>query len=228
MKRFFPVFISASVFLLSLAVFTPGANIPIESILNNVFDASSNTLQIELTQEEITGALSVGDDITLENSETLGNSTDGWVDVAGKFEIVETSAYTFVPVGIANFELQSSGTPANGLAVQQNFSVETTDDNVEIIATIQGLVADVTAASEDGELVFSTMTAGATATEKMRIHDTGEVEFKFGILPDAVTADPCGSGYPEGAIFYNTTSNYMCYCNGTNDVKMADDTTACF
>ena len=41
------------------------------------------------------------------------------------------------------------------------------------------------------------------------------------------TADPCVAGN-EGGVFYNDTSNYMCYCNGTNDVKMADDLTACF
>ena len=30
------------------------------------------------------------------------------------------------------------------------------------------------------------------------------------------------------AIFYNDTSHYYCYCDGTNDVKLHDPTTACF
>lgn len=47
------------------------------------------------------------------------------------------------------------------------------------------------------------------------------------IVPDKVTADPCTAGQ-EGAIFYNNTSNYWCGCNGTNDVKLTDNTTACF
>lgn len=49
-----------------------------------------------------------------------------------------------------------------------------------------------------------------------------------GIRGDMVTADPCGTGYPEGTIFYNDTSNYYCYCDGTNDVKLHDPSTACF
>lgn len=48
------------------------------------------------------------------------------------------------------------------------------------------------------------------------------------IVPDKVTADPCSSGAPEGGAFYNDTSNYWCYCDGTNDVKMNDPATACF
>ena len=41
------------------------------------------------------------------------------------------------------------------------------------------------------------------------------------------TSDPCGS-LNNGTMFYNETSNYFCYCNGSNDVKMSDDSTACF
>lgn len=47
------------------------------------------------------------------------------------------------------------------------------------------------------------------------------------IVPDKVSADPCTAGQ-EGAIFYNDTSNYWCGCNGTDDVKLTDNTTACF
>jgi hypothetical protein len=40
------------------------------------------------------------------------------------------------------------------------------------------------------------------------------------------TADPC-SGLREGAIWYNDTTNVMCYCNGSDDLKVSDDS-ACF
>jgi hypothetical protein len=46
------------------------------------------------------------------------------------------------------------------------------------------------------------------------------------IVPRKFTADPCGT-LGEGTIFYNDTGNYMCYCNNSDDVKMADDS-ACF
>ena len=55
-----------------------------------------------------------------------------------------------------------------------------------------------------------------------------KLEVNGGIKPISVTADPCGSGYPEGTIFYNDTGNYMCYCDGTNDVQLHSPATACF
>lgn len=42
------------------------------------------------------------------------------------------------------------------------------------------------------------------------------------------TADPC-STFGVGAMFYNSTSNYWCFCDGnTDDIKMNDNNTACF
>lgn len=40
-------------------------------------------------------------------------------------------------------------------------------------------------------------------------------------------SDPCGT-LTEGTMFYNDTSNYMCYCDGTNDVQVHSPATACF
>ena len=40
-------------------------------------------------------------------------------------------------------------------------------------------------------------------------------------------SDPCGSK-PEGYVFYNDTSNYYCYCDGTNDVLIHNPLLACF
>ena len=79
---------------------------------------------------------------------------------------------------------------------------------------------------------------GISTTEAMRITSSRNVgigttnpiaklEVNGLIVPDKVTADPCTAGQ-EGAIFYNDTSDYWCGCNGTNDVKLTDNTTACF
>jgi hypothetical protein len=54
------------------------------------------------------------------------------------------------------------------------------------------------------------------------------ISVEGGVEPSNLTADPCGT-YPEGAIFYNDTSDYMCFCNGTgNDVQVHSPTTACY
>lgn len=49
-----------------------------------------------------------------------------------------------------------------------------------------------------------------------------------GLVPKFETGDPCaGSGYAEGAIFYNDTANVLCFCDGSNDLKVSDGS-ACF
>ncbi|HBA72328.1 MAG TPA: hypothetical protein DCZ63_09115 [Geobacter sp.] len=63
---------------------------------------------------------------------------------------------------------------------------------------------------------------GQVATvPKFTVWNTG------GVTVGKYTSDPCPT-IGEGSIFYNDTGNYMCYCNGTDDVKMSDDSTACF
>lgn len=66
-----------------------------------------------------------------------------------------------------------------------------------------------------------------TTTPRLILEPTGEFKFQAGIVPDAVIADPCGSGYPEGTLFYNDTGNVLCFCNGTDDLKVHDNS-ACF
>ena len=58
-------------------------------------------------------------------------------------------------------------------------------------------------------------------TSKFKVSNTGAATFA------GFTADPCGS-LSEGAMFYNSTSHYFCYCDGTNDVKLHDPAAACF
>jgi hypothetical protein len=70
-----------------------------------------------------------------------------------------------------------------------------------------------------------TTLGNATTTETIL---AGQVSIDDGLVPAHKTADPCGSGFPEGAIFWNATSHYLCVCDGTNDVQVSDGTSACF
>lgn len=46
-----------------------------------------------------------------------------------------------------------------------------------------------------------------------------------------LTSDPCldSASYPEGAIFYNDSSDYYCFCDGLGiDKQLHDPSQACF
>ena len=87
------------------------------------------------------------------------------------------------------------------------------------------------------EMIFSELKAGSNFDDTEEAFLTADTEtggyttltvnvqgLKYSL---SVTADPCGS-IGEGGIFWNDTSNYFCYCDGTNDLKMNDNSTACF
>jgi hypothetical protein len=67
----------------------------------------------------------------------------------------------------------SDGTPAAGIGVGLEFEVETASGNNEVGATIEAVTTDVTSTSEDFDLVFKAMAAGAAAAEVARFKSTG-------------------------------------------------------
>ena len=75
-----------------------------------------------------------------------------------------------------------------------------------------------------GVNILGFTTAGVAAAQ---FNSTGEFAASYGIVPAFKTSDPCGSGFPEGAFFYNSTAHTWCGCDGTNDVKLSDGS-ACF
>jgi hypothetical protein len=93
---------------------------------------------------------------------------------AGHF--VGTSTGTTTVFDVLRIERQSSGTPAAGIGVGMEFAVQTAVGNSEVGAAIEAVATDVTAASEDFDLVFKTMAAGASATEGMRIKSNNIVD----------------------------------------------------
>jgi hypothetical protein len=81
-----------------------------------------------------------------------------------------------------------------------------------------------------------------TPLNAFTVLNTGKVGIKTA-APDAVLTvegairtikldtDPCGNtdDYPEGAIFYNSTDHFYCFCNDSQaGVKMSDETASCF
>jgi hypothetical protein len=94
--------------------------------------------------------------------------------------VQSTTATTNAVTQVLRLDSQSSGTPANGIGVGMQFSTETAAGNTEIGATIEAITTDVTATSEDFDLSFKTMAAGAAAAERARIKSTGDFQFNSG------------------------------------------------
>ena len=80
----------------------------------------------------------------------------------------------------AVLDRQSSGTPAAGIGSGLAFDVETAAGNTERGATIEAVTTDVTSTSEDFDLVFKTMAAGAAAAEAARFLSTGGIKVVAG------------------------------------------------
>jgi hypothetical protein len=70
----------------------------------------------------------------------------------------------------------SSGTPAAGIGVGMEFIVETTASNNETGAMIEAVTTDITATSEDFDLVFRTMSAGAAPAQRLTLTSTGALQ----------------------------------------------------
>jgi len=88
-----------------------------------------------------------------------------------------------------------TGTIAAGIGVGMEFEVETSADNNEIGAVIEAVTTDVTATSEDFDLVFKTMGAGATASEKARITANGQLIVDSGGTVDGHEIGRLGVNY---------------------------------
>jgi hypothetical protein len=107
---------------------------------------------------------------------------------------------------------QTSGTPAAGIGVGQVYKVETSANNYENIAGIEALTTDVTAASEDGALVFKVMVNGATPVEAGRIvgNTTGTPAATDQVTPAwmiTADADADGSATTNETLKWTLTSN---------------------
>lgn len=89
------------------------------------------------------------------------------------FHAEVSTALTNTVQQVARLSHITSGIPANSIGLGLEFEQETTADNNEVVATMNSVVTDVTALSEDADLVFNTMAAGAAAAERLRISSTG-------------------------------------------------------
>ncbi len=144
---------------------------------------------------------------------TIGSDTNIDLFITAKgtgivYTYSETAATNTV-IDVARLESRSTGTPAAGIGAGLLFAVETAANNFEIGARIEAITTDVTGASEDFDLVFRTMAAGAAAAERMRIGSTGLVNVtSLAIGGTTITATAAELNFVDGV-----TSNVQTQLN---------------
>jgi hypothetical protein len=185
-----------------------------DAVLSSSFDATNGALQVILSDNSSDIAFINTTSLTAGDLLYYDAANDEWDNTQGNLTITSTGR---LGIGI---------TPLYPLHISGNAGIS----GSLLIATGNYGVFDGNGATygmrpRNSSDALELRTNGVT---RMTINSTGETIFAYGIVPDAVTADPCGSGYPEGAIFYNSTANVLCYCSASNaDLKVSDDS-ACF
>lgn len=135
------------------------------------------------------------------------------------------SAATNTVTTVATLRSTSTGTPAAGIGVALDFAAETAAGNNEIGGRISAVTTDVTSTSEDFDLVFSAMAAGAAVTERGRITSKGTYKhqsFTVAGLPAGTAGETCfasngrkngeGAGLGTGVLVFHDGTNW-CACD---------------
>ena len=146
---------------------------------------------------EVTGAGAIDGNATVGGTlGVTGNTTlSGTLGVTSTTTLSSTLGVTSLITGSAGASLDkedsgtttvlyplelkrtSSATPAAGIGVGVNFITETAGGNNETGSVIESLTTDVGSGSEDFDMVFKNMKAGAAAAEVLRMKSTGKVAF---------------------------------------------------
>lgn len=209
--------------------------------INAARDGADNSASLEFATAN---AGSFTKAMTINSSQDVGIGVDPQsvkitVGEVGSNSVIRNMAY-----GTSNFGIvqngKARGTEASPTAVQSGDTVgkfqffgqyDTTPGNVGSAGAIVATASEnFTTIARGTALSLYTIPIGSTTeTLAVTVGTNQQVSFTDAVFPEAVTADPCAAtGYAVGALFYNSTSNYFCYCDGTNDVRMHDPATACF
>jgi hypothetical protein len=135
------------------------------------------TPSIAFTSDTDTGFYRSGSGAVVLSLNGVAGAT--WAfDTAGTYVI--TTAATNTVSNVLTLTSQSSGTPAAGIGAGIALIAETAAGNNETGAVIHAVTTDVTSTSEDFDLVFKTMQAGAAADEKFRITSDDKLKQTIG------------------------------------------------
>jgi len=179
----------------------------------SVFLRENDAALAEKFSIEPTGVVTLIGGATLDNdtSATNLNITEDTVTVTGNAVVTGSVDVT----GAAGIILENDETITNAV----NGTVLVTATTLATTGSIDVTGGGVTL--ENDETITNAVDGTILLTAPI-------VDVSAALTLNFVVADPCGT-YPEGSIFYNDTGNFPCYCDQAgDDLKLTDNTTACF
>ena len=140
--------------------------------------AGATKLEVTATGVTVSDDLVVNDDVSLSSDGAIINlGADGEVTLTHQADVgvlldVENSTTNGV-TDVLKLQAKSTGTPAVGIGVGVEFSTETAASTIETGGVIESVATGLTPTAEEFDMVFKTMSAGATAAERLKLNGNG-------------------------------------------------------
>ena len=189
----------------------------VELYYDNSKKLDTDSAGINVTgQIDISTDLNVGDDVSLTSDAAVVNlGADSEVNITHVADTgitlnVENSTTNSV-TDLLKLQVQSSGTPAVGIGTGIEFSTETAAGTLETGGVIESVTTGLTPTSEEFDMVFKTMSSGATAAERLKLNGSGATIGNINLNGNSITST-------------DTNGNLALTPNGTGDVQLDADT----
>ena len=112
---------------------------------------------------------------------------------------------------VLKLQAQSSGTPAIGIGTGIEFSTETAAGTLETGGIIESVTTGITPTSEEFDMIFKTMSSGATAAERLKLNGSGATVGNINLNANTLSST-------------NTNGNVVIAPNGAGHVQLDADT----
>ena len=194
-----------------------------DSIINDAGTGSLKLQQGGATKLEVTSTgvtvsddLVVNDDVSLSSDAAVINlGADGEVTLTHQADVgvlldVENATTNGV-TDVLKLQAKSTGTPAVGIGVGIEFSTETAASTIETGGVIESVTTGLTPTSEEFDMVFKTMSAGATPAERLKLNGSGATVGNLNLNGNTLSSA-------------DTNGHVVVAPNGAGDVQLDADT----
>jgi len=194
-----------------------------DSIINDAGTGSLKLQQGGATKLEVTSTgITVSDDLVVNDDMSLSSDAavinlgaDGEVTLTHQADVgvlldVENATTNGV-TDVLKLQAKSTGTPAVGIGVGLEFSTETAASTIETGGVIESVTTGLTPTSEEFDMVFKTMSAGATPAERLKLNGDGATVGNLNLDGNTLSST-------------DTNGHVVVAPNGAGDVQLDADT----